>query len=77
MNGIVHPFVFRAIDRIIESEFAEGREPYVLIEAALIYESGMDENLDAVLLVDAPIDVRVERVARRDGLSVDEDQATN
>ena len=42
------------------------------MEAALIYESGLDKMLDAVLLVDAPVDVRVERISLRDGLSGDQ-----
>lgn len=69
MNVIVHPFVFQAIERIVETEFGDQAHPYLLVEAALIFESGMDERLDAVLLVDAPLEVRVDRVARRDGLS--------
>jgi dephospho-CoA kinase len=72
MNAIVHPFVFQALDRIIETEFGGQTEPYILIEAALIYESGLDKRLDAVLLVDAPLDIRADRVARRDGLSAEE-----
>lgn len=69
MNAIVHPFVFQALDRIIETELADVPERYILIEAALVYESGLDRKLDAVLLVDAPVDERVARVARRDSLS--------
>jgi dephospho-CoA kinase len=72
MNGIVHPFVFQAIDRIIESKLGVGDDPYVLIEAALIYESGMDEMLDVVLLIDAPVEIRAARIAARDGLGTDE-----
>jgi len=72
MNAIVHPFVFQAIDAIVETESGKLSEPYLLIEAALIYESGMDKRLDAVLLVDAPPEVRAGRIALRDGLSADE-----
>ena len=72
MNAIVHPFVFQALDRIVETEFVGRAEPYVLIEAALIYESGLDKRLDAVLLVDAPLDIRAGRVAHRDGLTTEE-----
>ena len=72
MNAIVHPFVLQALDRIVETEFGGPAEPYILIEAALIYESGLDRRLDAVLLVDAPLDIRAGRVAERDGLSGEE-----
>jgi len=72
MNAIVHPFVFQGIDNIIETDFAGTSEPYVLVEAALIYESGLDRRLDAVLFVDAPMPARVERISQRDGLSPSE-----
>jgi dephospho-CoA kinase len=72
MNAIVHPFVFQAIDRVIATECDAGREAYVLIEAALIFESGLDRTLDAVLLVDAPMELRVDRISRRDGFPADQ-----
>jgi dephospho-CoA kinase len=72
MNAIVHPFFISELDRSVETEFGDHREEYVLVEAALIYESGLDKMLDAVLLVDAPVDVRVERISLRDGLSGDQ-----
>jgi dephospho-CoA kinase len=69
MNAIVHPFVFEAVERIIATGPARRGEPYVLIEAALVYETGMEKMLDAVLLVDAPAEVRAARLAGRDGLT--------
>ena len=65
LNQIVHPRVFA----LFEDEKAQAREDGVQLlvhEAALIYESGGDRHLDAVLVVDAPEDVRVARVVERD-----------
>jgi dephospho-CoA kinase len=42
------------------------------VEAALIFESGMDKNLDATVVVNAPEEIRIDRVARRDNLPRDE-----
>ncbi len=67
LNGIVHPRVFEEVDRTLAHEAPERTMPYVVIEAALIYESGMDEWLDRVVVVDAPESTRVERVVARDG----------
>jgi dephospho-CoA kinase len=41
----------------------------VLVEAALLYESGMQEALDAVLVVHASEAVRIGRLLARDGTS--------
>ena len=66
LNAIVHPAVRRALlDAIAEAE-ADG-VALLVYEAALIFETGADRHLDTVAVVDAPVDVRVARVAARDG----------
>jgi dephospho-CoA kinase len=72
LNAIVHPPVFEAMDRMLENLPADKKRPYVLIEAALIYETHMDRWLDRVIVVDAPEDVRIQRVMDRDGCSKDD-----
>ena len=72
LNAIVHPRVFEEIDRRLAQESAARKEPYVVIEAALIYESGMDEWLDRVVVVDAPESIRISRVVARDGSTAEE-----
>jgi dephospho-CoA kinase len=42
---------------------------YALKEAALIFESGGERELDLVIGVSAPTDLRIDRVVSRDGLS--------
>jgi len=69
LDAIVHPAVFREIDRRIVQLPAEKRLPYVLIEAALIYESGLDKELDYVIVVEAEEETRIRRVMERDGCS--------
>ena len=66
LNRIVHPRVFEALNGRLEALPAAARTPYVIIEAALVYESRMDRMLDAVIVVHAPLDVRVKRVVERD-----------
>ncbi len=72
LNAIVHPKVFEEIDRSLARESPGRTMPYVVIEAALIYESGMDEWLDRVVVVDAPERIRIDRVVARDGTSAGE-----
>ncbi len=70
LNGIVHPRVFRTLAGKLAAESADRLRPYTIIEAALIYESGME--LDYVIVVDAPEDERIRRVMLRDGSSREE-----
>jgi dephospho-CoA kinase len=72
LNAIVHPSVFEEIDERINSMPLEQRRPYLLIEAALIYETGMDKRLDYVIAVDAADETRIGRVMQRDGVSRDQ-----
>ncbi len=69
LNKIVHPHVFRAIDLEVEQLPEHSRRPYVLIEAALIFESGMHKKLDRVILVSAYERNQIERVTTRDNAS--------
>ena len=46
--------------------------PYVIKEAALIFESGAQQQLDYVIGVFAPASVRIQRVMKRDGISYEE-----
>ncbi|MFN7117204.1 MAG: dephospho-CoA kinase [Saprospiraceae bacterium] len=66
LNALVHPAVFRDQEQWHESQL---NVPYTLKEAALIYESGSDKDLDKVIVVTAPVDLRVQRVMERDGIT--------
>ncbi len=72
LNAIVHPRVFEELAHTLNAEPEARKEPYVVIEAALIYESGMDEWLDFVVVVDAPEAERIRRVLVRDKSTKDE-----
>ncbi len=70
LNGIVHPWV---ACRRLELEAAAGsRRPppaVVVHDVPLLYEVGLDADVDVVVVVYAPFDVRAARLARRSGLS--------
>lgn len=59
INDIVHPAVFRDFE-------SSGME---WMESAIIYESGIYKLVDRVIVVTAPIEVRIRRVMRRDHIS--------
>jgi len=66
LNAIVHPRVFSALAGALASFSPDRLIPYAIIEAALIYESGMDTLLDYVIVVDAPEEERIRRTIERD-----------
>ena len=63
MNSIVHPAVREAFEEFADRARREGVQ-VVVREAALI--TGSEEELDEVVVVEAPESVRVRRVAGRD-----------
>ncbi len=71
INAIIHPRVITEVKRIIRQYHRRGRR-VVLVEAALIFESDFDRHLDFVVLVDAPVKIRLERIQRRDKTSAAE-----
>ena len=70
LNAIVHPAVAEDFERWAES--FEGQTPFVALESAILYESGFDSRVDAVLCVDASLELRIERTIKRDGSSREE-----
>jgi dephospho-CoA kinase len=62
LNGIVHPLVREHF----RSWCSEQQAPYVIMEAAILAESGGAKAMDQLVVVSAPEDVRVQRVMLRD-----------
>lgn len=71
LNAIVHPRV-RARMQALEQQAAAHGASWVVQDIPLLYENGLDVGMDAVLVVDAPLEVRVQRVIARSGLSREE-----
>ena len=62
LNALIHPRVFADTARWVQQQSA----PYVLKEAALMRAAGDQNDLDAVVVVTAPLDLRVQRIRQRD-----------
>ena len=65
INRLVHP----AVQRVFEEWCAAQNASYVLKEAAILFESGSDKELDQIVCVSAPDDLRKQRVMQRDGIT--------
>lgn len=71
LNAITHPRV-RARMAALEAEAVAGGARWVVQDIPLLFESGQEGKFDAVLLVDAPLDTRIQRVMSRSGLTREE-----
>ena len=65
VNSIVHPRVVAEIMSLA----GKCNDEYFFFETALPQESGLDKLADAVWLVTAPVEKRIERVIKRSGLT--------
>ncbi len=70
LNALTHPATIRHANDWMQQQTT----PYVIKEAALIFESGSAENLDYVIGVSAPKPLRIQRVMERDHISAEEVQ---
>ena len=68
LNALVHPVVKQKFKDWCKKQTAE----LVIKEAAILFESGAHLGLDAVICVTATEQLRIERVQKRDGSSVEE-----
>jgi dephospho-CoA kinase len=73
LNALVHPAVFRAFDNWLAVQDA----PYVLKEAAILFESGSDKGCDRTLMVAAPLELRLQRILKRDNITRAEAESRN
>ncbi len=62
LNAIVHPATLSDSQKWMDKQNA----PYIIKEAALIFESGSQKNLDKVIGVFAPEELRIQRIMQRD-----------
>ena len=65
VEKVVHPIVRSDF----EQWFLQQKSRMVINEAAIMFESGSYRSMDAVILVTAPEQVRIQRVMKRDGLT--------
>lgn len=68
LNGILHPLVLDDFTSWCEA-YAE--KPYIIQEAAIIFESGIADLFDKIIHVSCPKEIAIERVMQRDGMNRD------
>lgn len=66
MNNLVHPVVREEFKKWVQEN---NQQPYVIHEAAILFESGFYKMMDYNILVSAPREKRIKWVMERDGVS--------
>lgn len=71
LNSIIHP----AVERHFDSWKKCQNSPYVIYEAAILFENGSHKKCDLNILVIAPRDVKIKRLKKRDASTLEEIEA--
>ena len=69
LNAIVHPYVFDAIDERYNQVNERDDAHLFVVDAPLVYESGIDQHLDYVVVVSAQYGARMNRALHRGTLT--------
>ena len=67
INSIIHP----ATIADAEKWFQKQQGPYAIKEAALIFEANAENNLDLIIGVSSPLEMRLQNVMKRDGITLE------
>lgn len=70
VNSVVHPAVRKRYREWCGVQLSNGLE-ICAVESAILLEAGMRDDVDILLVVDAPESIRMERVARRDSTTAE------
>jgi dephospho-CoA kinase len=68
VNSVVHPVVFSRFNEWVKKQSA----PYVIMEAAILFESGYRKMVDRIVTVTAPVEERIARVISRNSITKEE-----
>lgn len=72
LNAVVHPHVYDLIDADYKKAMNSDKYNIFIVDAALVYESGLDSHLDYVIVVTAQLKFRMERSLSRNTLTREE-----
>lgn len=67
VNNLIHPVVREEFQNWADKQTS----PYVIHEAAILFESGFYKMMDYTILITAPESMRIDRVTKRDGATVE------
>jgi dephospho-CoA kinase len=68
LNEITHPVIVKLVSKQIDY-YKNSDAKAIIIDAALLFESGADAICDTVIAVTAPLDIRIQRIINRDSIT--------
>ncbi len=66
INNLIHPLVAESFKEWLKHQ---SNKPYIIHEAAILFESGFDKYMDQIIYVNAPEEIRIQRIISRDQIS--------
>ena len=70
LNSIVHPVLLSDFASFAEESERRG-EKIVIMEAAILIESGFDQFMDKILVINADYELRIKRATERDNVDIE------
>jgi dephospho-CoA kinase len=64
IEAFIHPLVIQQFDEWVSQQTSN----IVVLESALIFEAGLEKLFDKIIVVDAPLEVRIKRIIARNSL---------
>lgn len=74
LEAVIHPLVVAAQQRFIAAQ-SQRREPLVVLDIPLLYETGADARVDKIIVVSAPGFIQRQRVMARPGMTKEKFEA--
>jgi dephospho-CoA kinase len=68
LEAIVHPLVWEERRKFLEEQAGKGTE-FVVLDIPLLFETGSEKDVDAVVVVTAPEEIQRQRVLARPGMT--------
>lgn len=72
LNKVVHPVVEAHFQNWVEQNSGS---KFLFVESAILFESGFNKFVDKVIVITAAEEIRIKRVMKRDGSTVEQVQA--
>jgi dephospho-CoA kinase len=71
LEAILHPMIYS----VIQSKLTQLHAPYCIICVPLLFETKMENIADRILVVDCPVEQQIERVKKRENMTIEKIQA--
>lgn len=68
LNALTHPWIMKETKAQVQAALDSGKR-FVVIDAPLLFEAGVDALCDEIMAVTVPFEKRLQRIMKRDGIS--------